>query len=160
GDLGYLLVASLMKHLQGKDHPLVLIQLRQRVSNDTVELPVQKRSIGRQLVISNLDNAIVIDPNLILIPLLRPQRFAGDVLRYSKQPGRKLGLVAHGSQTLVSAHERLLGEFLRKVSPVHHIEDEADDWACVSFEDQAKSVVISSTGARNDLGGAVHHLPR
>src|SRR5215510_1749648 len=86
GDLRYLLVAALMEHLQGKDHPLVLIQLRERISHNAVELPIQERSIRRQLVVSNLNNAVVIDSNPILITLLRPQRFAGYVLRYAKQP--------------------------------------------------------------------------
>src|SRR6185369_4524337 len=113
-----------------------------------VQFLVQELAIRGPLSVAQLNHMIVIDFNFVRLAMLIPQRLARDVLGYSKQPGRELGIVPQRLEVLVRAHESLLSQLLGQVAAPDHIIDKTDNWPAVAIEDQAKRLVLAAPGAR------------
>src|SRR6185503_13302074 len=79
GDLSDLLVAPLLKDLQGKHNPLIFVQSPERVFDDTAQFLVQQLTVGRKFSVAKLDHSIVIDTDLVGLSMFVPKRFASDV---------------------------------------------------------------------------------
>src|SRR6185503_7231268 len=80
GDLGDLLVAALLKHLQRKHNPLIFVQSPERVFDDTAQFLVQQLTVGRKFSVAKLDYSIVIDTDFVGFSMFISKRLAGDVL--------------------------------------------------------------------------------
>src|SRR5713226_4868670 len=128
-----------------------MVQSSQRVSNDAVQFLVQQLPIGRELSVFEFNDSIVVDSNLIRLPVPVAQRFARDVLGDSKQPGRELRVVPERFQILISAHESFLRQLFGEVPVADHIINEADNGSTVAIEDQTKSFILAASGARNEF---------
>src|SRR5207245_4049855 len=67
GNLRDLFVSSLLKNFQSEDQPFVLVQRRERVSNDSAQFFVQKLIDRRQLDAAQVQNRLVLQIDIRVV---------------------------------------------------------------------------------------------
>src|SRR5438132_6025786 len=82
-DLGNLFVAALMKNLERKNHPLIIIKSRQRAPNYSIQFPVKKLIDGRRSTIAQIQDCGIVKLNSLLVTRARSERLTRNVLGYA-----------------------------------------------------------------------------